>query len=90
MTVLENMLLAAPRHPGEHFWRLFATPRSVRRREREVEAQARDLLRLVRLDHLAHDYAGMLSGGQRKLLEFARALMARAAARCSSTSRWPA
>ena len=75
LTVLENMQLAAPRQPGEHFWRLFATPGSVRRREREVEAHAWELLRLVRLDHLAHDYAGVLSGGQRKLLEFARALM---------------
>jgi branched-chain amino acid transport system ATP-binding protein len=75
LTVLENMLLASPRHPGERFWRLFLTPGSVRRREREIEEQAWELLRLVRLDRLAHDYAGVLSGGQRKLLEFARALM---------------
>jgi branched-chain amino acid transport system ATP-binding protein len=75
LTVLENMLLAAPRQPGEHFWRLFLTPRAVRRRERQIEAQAWELLRLVRLDRHAYEYAGVLSGGQRKLLEFARALM---------------
>jgi ABC-type branched-subunit amino acid transport system ATPase component len=69
------MRLAAPSQPGERFWRLFVTPGASRRREREIEAQAWDLLRLVRLDHLAHEYAGVLSGGQRKLLEFARALM---------------
>jgi neutral amino acid transport system ATP-binding protein len=75
MSVLENVLLAAPGQPGERLWRLVASPRAVRRRERAVEAQARELLRLVRLDGLADDYAGTLSGGQRKLLEFARALM---------------
>jgi ABC-type branched-subunit amino acid transport system ATPase component len=75
MSVLENMLLAAPRQPGEHLTRVLATPRAVRRREREIEARARELLQLVRLDPLADDYAGTLSGGQRKLLEFARALM---------------
>jgi neutral amino acid transport system ATP-binding protein len=77
MSVLENVLLAAPHQPGERLWRLVATPGSVRRREREIEEQARELLRLVRLDGLAQEYAGTLSGGQRKLLEFARALMTR-------------
>jgi neutral amino acid transport system ATP-binding protein len=75
MSVLENVLLAAPRHPGEQLWRLVTTPLAARRREREIEVQARDLLRLVRLEGLADDYAGTLSGGQRKLLELARALM---------------
>jgi neutral amino acid transport system ATP-binding protein len=75
MSVLDNVLLAAPRHPGEVLWRLVATPRAARRCERAARERARDLLRLVRLDGLADDYAGTLSGGQRKLLEFARALM---------------
>lgn len=75
MSVLENVLLAAPDQSGERLWRLVATPRTVRRREREIEDEARELLRLVRLESHAHDYAGTLSGGERKLLEFARALM---------------
>jgi neutral amino acid transport system ATP-binding protein len=75
MSVLENMLLAAPRQPAEHVWRLLATPRAGRVREREIRERAFELLRLVRLDGLARDYAGTLSGGQRKLLELARALM---------------
>jgi neutral amino acid transport system ATP-binding protein len=75
MSVLDNLLLAAPRHPGERLWRLLATPRAARRRERELRERAGELLRLVRLDGLADDYAGTLSGGQRKLLELARALM---------------
>ncbi len=75
LTVLENMLLASPHQPGERLWRLFVTPAAVRRRERAIAERAWELLALVRLDRLAHDYAGTLSGGQRKLLEFARALM---------------
>jgi neutral amino acid transport system ATP-binding protein len=75
MSVLENMMLAAPDQPGEHLWRLVLTPRAVRRREREIEEKAWALLDLVRLAGLGRDYAGTLSGGQRKLLEFARALM---------------
>jgi neutral amino acid transport system ATP-binding protein len=76
MSVLENMMLAAADQPGEHLWRLVATPRAVRHREREIEAKALALLELIRLDKVAGDYAGTLSGGQRKLLEFGRALMA--------------
>ena len=50
-------------------------PGSVRRREAEVREQAMELLEIFNLDRLAGDYAGTLSGGQRKLLELARALM---------------
>jgi len=75
MTVLDNMMLAAPRQPGEHLTRLAVSRRRVRRREREVESLARELLAVVRLERHAGDYAGTLSGGQRKLLEFGRALM---------------
>ena len=75
MTVLENMMLAAPRQPGEHLWRLFVTPGRIRAREKDIEERAREILRLVQLERLANDYAGTLSGGQRKLLEFGRTLM---------------
>jgi neutral amino acid transport system ATP-binding protein len=75
MTVLENVMLAAPDQPGEHLLRVLATPKAVRSRERGVSRRAHEMLKLVRLDALANDYALTLSGGQRKLLEFARALM---------------
>jgi branched-chain amino acid transport system ATP-binding protein len=74
MTVLENVMLAAPRHGGE---RLAGSLLSgARRREREVRARATELLQLVRLDGEAPALAGTLSGGQRKLLDLVRALMA--------------
>ncbi|MHB1467555.1 MAG: ABC transporter ATP-binding protein [Solirubrobacteraceae bacterium] len=76
MSVLDNLLLAAPSQPGERLWRAFLTPRRVRLRERQVRARARELLEVVQLERHSDAYAGSLSGGQRKLLEFARALMA--------------
>jgi ABC-type branched-subunit amino acid transport system ATPase component len=76
MPVIDNMMLAAPNQPGELFRNLIFRPRAVRVREREVQAQATELLDLFDLTKLADDYAGTLSGGQRKLLELARALMA--------------
>jgi ABC-type branched-subunit amino acid transport system ATPase component len=75
MSVLDNMLLAAPRQPGERLVAALLTPGRVARREREVRQRADELLALVRLSHLGGAYAGTLSGGQRKLLELGRALM---------------
>ncbi len=77
MPVIDNMMLAAPDQPGERFRNLIFKPREVRARETEVHAQALELLEIFNLTKLADDYAGTLSGGQRKLLELARALMAR-------------
>jgi neutral amino acid transport system ATP-binding protein len=76
LSVLENILLAAPRHPGEQLRGLLLRPRRARARERTALRRANELLELVRLDQHAADYAGVLSGGQRKLLDFARVLMA--------------
>jgi ABC-type branched-subunit amino acid transport system ATPase component len=75
MSVLDNMLLAGQRQPGEHLFTALLAPGRVARREQEVRRRAGELLELVRLSHLAGDYAGTLSGGQRKLLELGRALM---------------
>jgi branched-chain amino acid transport system ATP-binding protein len=74
MTVLENVMLAASHHRGERLGGSLAP--SARRREREVTVRAGKLLELVRLDGHSRALAGTLSGGQRKLLELVRALMA--------------
>lgn len=73
MTVLENVMLAAPRHGGERLGGSLVP--SARRREREVRKRAAELLGLVRLEEHAAELAGTLSGGQRKLLDLVRALM---------------
>jgi neutral amino acid transport system ATP-binding protein len=75
MPVIDNMTLAAQNQPGERLGGLLVRPGAARRREREVRAEAEALLEVFDLDRLAGDYAGTLSGGQRKLLELARALM---------------
>ena len=80
MPVIDNMMLAAPDQPGERFLNLLIRPGAVRAREKEVREQAMELLEVFNLTKLADAYAGTLSGGQRKLLELARALMARAEA----------
>jgi len=74
MTVLDNMKLAATGQRGERFLDALAAWR-WRSQEAEVEDRARGLLDRFRLGHMADEYAGTLSGGQRKLLEMARALM---------------
>lgn len=75
LTVLENMLLASPMHRGEAIWRSFLTPSRVRSDESKAMARARELLQQVDLWLLANEPAKNLSGGQKKLLEIARALM---------------
>jgi neutral amino acid transport system ATP-binding protein len=75
MPVIDNMMLAAPDQPGEHLRNLIFRARAARRREREVRERAMELLQIFNLEPLGDDYAGTLSGGQRKLLELARALM---------------
>ena len=71
MSVLDNVLLAATRHPGEQLNGLVLHPGRVRSRERRARERAAELLTLFRLDTHAGEYAGVLSGGQRKLLDFA-------------------
>ncbi|MFB2769867.1 ABC transporter ATP-binding protein [Pelatocladus sp. BLCC-F211] len=75
LSVLENMLLAAQKQTGENFWQLQFQPHIVTKEEKQLEQQALAILESVGLAHKADDYAGGLSGGQRKLLEMGRALM---------------
>src|SRR3954449_11501604 len=74
LTVLQNMLLGAQGQRGESFLRALV-PGTWRTQEKENTERAMDLLRRFKLDAKKDDFAGILSGGQRKLLEMARALM---------------
>lgn len=75
LSVLENMLLAAQKQTGENFWKVWLQPQLVLQEERELRERAMTILESVGLEKKAQDYAGALSGGQRKLLEMGRALM---------------
>ena len=74
LTVIENMRLGATGQRGESFW---SAPFKAlwRDQEKKVTEKADELLRRFQLDAKRDDFAGSLSGGQRKLLEMARALM---------------
>jgi ABC-type branched-subunit amino acid transport system ATPase component len=77
MTVVENLMLAPPRGEGESLVRLFSPfhVRRVRRDELERRRRAWAMLDLLGLDHMGLDFAGVLSGGQLKLLSIGMALM---------------
>ena len=74
MTVLDNMRLGARDQPGERLLAALVKPVWAAR-EREITDKAMSLLERFKLDAKKDDFAGSLSGGQRKLLEMARALM---------------
>ena len=74
LTVIENMKLGATDQVGENFFKALLRP-LWREQERDVEERAEALLERFNLAHMRNEFAGTLSGGQRKLLEMARALM---------------
>ncbi|RUT92657.1 ABC transporter ATP-binding protein [Mesorhizobium sp. M7A.T.Ca.US.000.02.2.1] len=76
LTLIENIMLAAQAQAGEKLLANFVTPWRVAAQERAARTKALELLELVTLTHLAHEPARVLSGGQRKLLELARVMMA--------------
>ncbi len=74
LSVIENMRLGATHQKGEKWWNgLFASV--WKGQEAEITERADELLTRFKMDHMREEYAGSLSGGQRKLLEMARALM---------------
>jgi branched-chain amino acid transport system ATP-binding protein len=75
LTVLENLMLAGQGQPGERFWTNWLRPAAVASGERALRERASELIEFVGLGALAGAPARVLSGGQRKLLELARALM---------------
>jgi neutral amino acid transport system ATP-binding protein len=75
LTLLENMLVADREQPGDALFGCFYKRGAMRERSRAAEEKARELLALLSIDRLTDEYAGTLSGGQRKLLELGRVLM---------------
>jgi branched-chain amino acid transport system ATP-binding protein len=75
MTVLENLLLGPKMQSGEHIHNIFLRPKIVADEEARIVEKALETLEFFDLMHMKDDYAGALSGGQKRLLEMARALM---------------
>lgn len=74
LTVMDNMKLGSTEQPGEKLSASFF-PFIWKKKDAEIEVRAMDLLARFKLDDKKDDFAASLSGGQRKLLEMARALM---------------
>jgi ABC-type branched-subunit amino acid transport system ATPase component len=75
LSVLENLMLAPQDQRGENLANAWLRRGAVAEEEEEVRERALEMLEFLELDHLANEYAGNLSGGQRKLLELGRVLM---------------
>jgi branched-chain amino acid transport system ATP-binding protein/neutral amino acid transport system ATP-binding protein len=75
MTVLENLLLAPKNQSGEGIFDVFLHPKKIQQEDRRHLKNAYDILELIQLYDLRNEYAGNLSGGQKKLLSLGRILM---------------
>ena len=76
LTVMENLMLYGKHQPGETFCAAVLGTRAARSREEELRLRAIEIARELNLLHVADNRAIDLSGGQKKLLELGRALMA--------------
>jgi branched-chain amino acid transport system ATP-binding protein len=76
MTVQENLMLVPMRQAGERFWNNWVARGRVRAEEGAIREKAREVAAFTTLDRVAGDLARTLSGGQRKLLELGRLMMA--------------
>jgi len=76
MSVLENLMLIPENQAGENILNIWFRPGSVKKQEREIRDKALETLEFVELIDMKDEYAGTLSGGQKKLLELAKTMMA--------------
>jgi branched-chain amino acid transport system ATP-binding protein len=76
LTVMENLLVAAPHQRGASLGGALRGKRYWRAHQEDLVERARGLLDEFEMTHATNDYAGELSGGQKRLVEIMRALMA--------------
>ena len=76
LSVFQHLMLYGRDQPGETLWRAIVGGKAAREREEALAERAWQTARFLRLDHLIDNPATALSGGQKKLLEIGRALMA--------------
>lgn len=75
LTVLDNLLVVPPNKIGETFFGQWFFEKKIKKIEESNVKKAKDILDILGLSHLEKEYAGNLSGGQKKLLELGRVMM---------------
>ncbi|RMC36197.1 ABC transporter ATP-binding protein [Paracoccus alkanivorans] len=75
MTVRENLMMVPGGQTGETIWSTWLQRARIEREEAELRKKADEVLEFLTIRHLAHEKAGNLSGGQKKLLELGRTMM---------------
>lgn len=75
LTVRENLMMVPDGQPGERLLDTWLRPAKVRLQEAAVRAKAEEVIDFLQIAHVADEYAGNLSGGQKKLLELGRTMM---------------
>lgn len=75
MTIIENLMVGYRNQIGESVWRALFDRKKVIEQEKKIYDRANELLEFFELKNIKDNYASDISGGQRKLLELARALM---------------
>ncbi len=75
LTVLENLMMVPGKQSGENLINALFKPGIVKQEELKVKEKALDVIEFLNLKHLSNEFAGNLSGGQKKLLELGRTMM---------------
>ena len=75
LTVRDNLMMVPPNQAGESLLNTWFQPSLVRANEEEVRAKADEVIEFLEIEHVADEFAGNLSGGQKKLLELGRTMM---------------
>jgi branched-chain amino acid transport system ATP-binding protein len=75
MTCRENLMMVPAGQSGERLWNTWFGRKRIADEERALRARADEVLEFLTISHLAEQKAGMISGGQKKLLELGRTMM---------------
>ena len=75
LTVRDNLMMVPPNQAGESLLSTWFNPDLVRAKEEEVRAKAEEVIHFLEIEQVANEFAGNLSGGQKKLLELGRTMM---------------
>ena len=76
LTVLENLMMVPGNQKGENLLYTWLNPKLIQQEDKQIQNKALEVLDFLNLNHLTNEIAGNLSGGQKKLLELGRTMMA--------------